>query len=43
MHKEIIYAVAGVDLSGLCDIVRNILQACALIVQVLQDHITPIV
>lgn len=28
---------------GLCDVVRNILQACALIVQVLQDHMTPIV
>lgn len=33
----------NVGLSGLCDIVRNILQACALIVQVLQDHVTPIV
>lgn len=34
---------AGVEVSGLCDIVRDILQACTLIVQVLQYDITPIV
>lgn len=27
----------------MCNIVKNILQAIALIIQVLQDHITPIV
>lgn len=35
--------LVGVCLSALCHVVRNILEACALIIQVLQDHITPIV
>lgn len=34
---------AGVEVSGLCDIVRDILQACTLIVQVFQYDIAPIV
>lgn len=39
LHTEIIHSVWSV----LYDIVRNIIQACALIVQILQNDISPVI